>query len=164
MRTIEEILNNKKLHILTNDRLEDQIKITAYFFNPLDQKRWYVIFTRGLGWEHLSISQDRRTPDWDVMCMVKDIFWKDDEVCVQYHPRKEDYVTMHEHCLHIWKPIDAELPTPPTIMVGFVGVTPEETDFISKMYIKSLSKEEILALGKKRGIVANRNIRRGGKP
>ena len=25
----------------------------------------------------------------------------------------------HEHCLHIWKPNEEHLPTPPSILVGF---------------------------------------------
>ena len=50
---------------------------------------------------------------------MKDIFWGEDEVCVEYHPKREDYVNMHPHCLHIWKPIGVEIPTPPSILVGF---------------------------------------------
>ena len=49
---------------------------------------------------------------------MKEIFFKDDEVCFQLHPKKDDYVNMHEHCLHIWKPINVEIPTPPSVMVG----------------------------------------------
>ena len=51
--------------------------------------------------------------------MMKDIIWGEDECCVEYHPRKEDYVNNHEHCLHIWKPTEEYLPTPPSILVGF---------------------------------------------
>lgn len=43
---------------------------------------------------------------------------KEDKVCMQLHPRKEDYVNNHPHCLHIWKPINKKIPTPPSIMVG----------------------------------------------
>ena len=50
---------------------------------------------------------------------MKDIFWRDDEVCMQLHPAKEDYVNNMRFCLHIWKPINQEIPKPPNTMVGF---------------------------------------------
>lgn len=52
------------------------------------------------------------------MCFVKDLFWSDDDCVVQYHPPKSDYINNHEHCLHLWKPIDKQIPTPPSILVG----------------------------------------------
>ena len=76
------------------------------------------VFSFGGGWEHLSVSTPNRTPSWDEMQKMKEIFWKDDEVCMQLHPRKEYYVNNHPHCLHIWKPINKKIPTPPSIMVG----------------------------------------------
>lgn len=78
----------------------------------------HFIFSNGCGWEHLSISTPAKTPSWEQMARMKEIFFRDDEVCMQLHPKKEDYVNLHEHCLHIWKPIDIEIPTPPNIMVG----------------------------------------------
>lgn len=77
------------------------------------------IFSWGCGFEHLSVSTPVKTPTWEQMCFMKDIFWNDDEVCMQLHPKKEDYVDNMPYCLHIWKPINKEIPTPPSIMVGF---------------------------------------------
>ena len=77
------------------------------------------IFSWGCGFEHLSVSTPVRTPTWEQMCFMKDIFWNDDEVCMQLHPKKEDYVDNMPYCLHIWKAIDKDIPTPPSIMVGF---------------------------------------------
>ena len=79
----------------------------------------HFIFSWGCGFEHLSVSTPVRCPTWDEMCKMKDIFWRDDEVCMQLHPKKEDYVNNMQYCLHIWKPIDKEIPTPPNVMVGF---------------------------------------------
>lgn len=78
----------------------------------------HFIFSRGLEWEHLSVSTPVKTPTWEQMCKMKEIFWGDDEVCMELHPKKEDYVNMHPYCLHIWKPIGIEIPTPPSILVG----------------------------------------------
>ena len=41
-----------------------------------------------------------------------------EEICVEYHPKKSEYVNNHPYCLHIWKPIDVELPTPAIELIG----------------------------------------------
>lgn len=82
-------------------------------------KALHFMFSWGCGFEHLSVSTPIQCPTWEQMCKMKDIFWRDDEVCMQLHPKKEDYVNCMDYCLHIWKPIDQEIPMPPSIMVGF---------------------------------------------
>jgi hypothetical protein len=59
-------------------------------------------------WEHVSVSLINRTPTWEEMCFVKNLFWHENEVVVQYHvPMRASF------CLHLWKPVGIELPTPP---------------------------------------------------
>ena len=79
-----------------------------------------VIWSTGGGWEHVSIApyKHSRTPTWDEMCRLKDMFFRDNEVVVQYHPKKSDYVNNVSNCLHLWRPLVATLPVPPSIMVG----------------------------------------------
>lgn len=79
-----------------------------------------VIWSFGGGWEHVSVAPYKRhiTPSWDDMCRIKDMFWREDEVVVQYHPAKSDYVNMVGNCLHLWRPIEKELPVPNSLMVG----------------------------------------------
>jgi hypothetical protein len=74
-------------------------------------------------WEHVSVSHRDRTPTWEEMCWVKDLFWSEDEVVVQYHPAKRDYVNCHPNCLHMWRPAGrkGKLPVPPAILVGPKG-------------------------------------------
>ncbi len=72
-----------------------------------------IIASWGGGWEHVSISGKRRCPTWQEMCLFKDIFWKDTECAIQYHPAKQDYKNFHNYCLHLWRPIDGKLPIPP---------------------------------------------------
>ena len=55
------------------------------------------------GWEHVSVCPVGRCPTWDEMCEVKDIFWGEEEVCIQIHPKKSQYVNIMDHCLHIWR-------------------------------------------------------------
>lgn len=91
--------------------------VIGRYFDKDANKMLDFIFSWGEGWEHLSVSTPRKCPSWDQMCKMKDIFWNDDEVCIEYHPRKSDYVNMHPFCLHIWKPINEEIPTPPRILI-----------------------------------------------
>ncbi len=73
------------------------------------------------GWEHVSVSlMDRANacPSWAEMCIVKALFWDDEEAVIQFHPPKSEYVNAHPGCLHLWKQADAEFPVPPSILVG----------------------------------------------
>lgn len=69
-------------------------------------------------WDHVSVSlKDKtKTPNWQEMCFVKDLFWNNDECVVQFHPPKSDYVNQHQGCLHLWKYSNG-FPTPPKICV-----------------------------------------------
>ena len=75
------------------------------------------------GWEHVSVSLSNRTPTWAEMCFVKDLFWDEQEVVMQLHPARSDYVNNHQHCLHLWRPINEKLPIPPGRFVGILGLT-----------------------------------------
>lgn len=79
-----------------------------------------VIWSFGGGWEHVSIApyKHSHTPTWDEMCRVKDMFFLDNEVVVQFHPAKSEYVNNVSNCLHLWRSTDKEMPTPPSIMIG----------------------------------------------
>jgi hypothetical protein len=83
-----------------------------------DGKYFLVIASDGEGWEHVSVSLPSRTPTWDEMCMIKKLFFEEDEAVVQFHPPKQDYVNNHQHCLHLWRPIGKQIELPPSILVG----------------------------------------------
>ncbi|MCR4532718.1 hypothetical protein NUV62_17465 [Acinetobacter venetianus] len=74
-----------------------------------------------MGWEHVSVSLPARCPTWEEMCFIKSLFWGEDDCVIQYHPPKSDYVNNHQYCLHMWRPIEQSLPTPPSFMVGKAG-------------------------------------------
>jgi hypothetical protein len=71
-------------------------------------------------WEHVSASHRDRTPTWEEMVWLKDQFWNDDEVVVQFHPAKQNYVNWHSYCLHLWRPTrhKDKLSLPPPVLVG----------------------------------------------
>ncbi len=81
-----------------------------------------VIANDGLetGWDHVSVSlfgDSQKCPSWNEMCRVKELFWDDDECIVQFHPAKSDHINLHNGCLHLWKYVHGEFPTPPKICV-----------------------------------------------
>lgn len=87
-----------------------------------DGTDWAKADLKGEPWEHVSVHVEegrrQRTPLWSEMCQVKDLFWDDEDVVIQFHPRKSEYVNNHPHTLHLWRPTQTTLPTPPLETVG----------------------------------------------
>lgn len=75
------------------------------------------------GWEHVSVHtydpifKRQKSPSWDEMCFVKTLFWQDDEVVVEFHVAKKDWISIHDHVLHLWRSTASDFPTPPKICV-----------------------------------------------
>ena len=64
------------------------------------------------GWEHVSVSTPKYIPTWLEMCFIKNLFWGDEDMVIQFHPPKSEYVNNCDTCLHLWRPIDKEIPRP----------------------------------------------------
>ena len=113
-----EKYRNKKAEMLLHGITGDQYN--GIFSNiPLPSgEKASVVISNGGGWEHVSVSLKGRCPRWQEMCYIKDLFFYEEEVVIQYHPKKSDYVNLHPHCLHLWRPTDIEIPTPPKEFVG----------------------------------------------
>lgn len=62
-----------------------------------------------------------RTPTWSEMSFVKDVFWGEEDMVMQLHPPKSEYVNNHPHVLHLWRPTEQIIPIPPAIFVGLKG-------------------------------------------
>lgn len=77
-----------------------------------------IIFSRGGGWEHASVSRAERCPTWDEMAWVKRQFWQDDEAVMELHVPPTDHVNNHKFCLHLWRPYKGmKIPRPPVEFV-----------------------------------------------
>ena len=82
-----------------------------------------IIASDQCGWEHVSVTAIvrkntyPRTPTWSEMCKVKDLFWDEEDVVVQFHPRKSEYVDNHKYCLHLWRKSGVDIETPPVELV-----------------------------------------------
>ena len=90
----------------------------GYFRLPVSDGDLHII-SSGIGdeWEHVSVSHFSRIPSWDLMCIIKDLFWSEEETVIQFHPKKSEYVNVCENCLHLWKHRDGH-ELPPRILVG----------------------------------------------
>ena len=114
----------KDLNYLNEYRVElyKDVKGDAHngaFRIPIDNKIFCVVASNGLGWEHVSVSikDVERCPKWNEMCKIKDLFFEDEEVVMQLHPKKSEYINHHPYTLHLWRPLNSEIPTPLKIMV-----------------------------------------------
>ena len=116
MRKIDVIVSDLKNYLCADIRLGEDGFYAEFEY---DRIKYRVIFSYGMKWEHLSISLpgQNRCPIWDEMCNMKNLFWRDDETVVQYHPAKSEYVNLHSFVLHLWKPIGVEFPLPPKVCV-----------------------------------------------
>lgn len=104
----------KKIYGISGDSGNGVFKI---FING---RSFFVIASNGGGWEHVSISpagKKNRCPTWEEMCAVKDMFFEPEEVVMQLHPAHSEYVNNHPYCLHLWRPLEREIPLPPVKFV-----------------------------------------------
>lgn len=94
------------------------------FLVPYGSDLLQCIVSDGLGWEHVSVccrTKNRAKysiPNWEQMCYIKELFWDDEDVVIQFHPKKSEYVNNHNFVLHLWRSLDKEVPNPPSILVG----------------------------------------------
>ncbi len=79
-----------------------------------------VIASNGMGWEHVSVCilGLERTPTWPEMDYVKNLFWSPEEMVMQLHPARVQWVNNHRFVLHLWRPVGKEIPAPPQMLVG----------------------------------------------
>jgi len=103
---------------------DDSYGSNGVFILPREGKTkglyFYCVACDEMGWEHVSVTmlQEQRCLTWEEMCYIKSVFWDDEEAVMQLHPPKSMWVNYHPYCLHLWRPIGAKIPLPPSIMVG----------------------------------------------
>jgi hypothetical protein len=76
--------------------------------------------TDEIPWEHVSVSialNSTSAPTWEEMCFVKDLFWEPEDCTMQLHPPDSRYINHHPGCLHIWRPVNQQIPIPPLVAV-----------------------------------------------
>lgn len=78
------------------------------------------IASEGRGWEHVSVSiggRAERLPTWPEMDAVRHLFWPPEVWVVQFHPARSEHRSIAE-ALHLWRPLNAVMPTPPSDTVA----------------------------------------------
>lgn len=76
-----------------------------------------VVSTEG-GWDLVSVMTRGSSPTWDEMCLVREIFFRDDETAIQYSVPKPERISTHKFALHWWRPHTLELPRPPRELIA----------------------------------------------
>lgn len=133
MRTIAEIKENPKLEIK-----QTSVDGVAGILHMTGLRKCTFVASWGGGWEHVSVCPENRCPDWDEMCRIKDMFWNDDEVVMQLHPAKNNYVNIMPNCLHLWRPIGQEK----VENVGFaVTISFNTEQKVTPEYLEKMAKE-----------------------
>ena len=73
------------------------------------------------GWDHVSVTVSGgtpRCPTWEEMCFVKDETLGEKVWAMQLHPPKAENISIHNYCLHMWRPHDESIPLPPTYKIN----------------------------------------------
>lgn len=96
---------------------EPEGSIQGSFMIPYGNKTLAVISGRGDGWDHVSVSLRHRTPTWEEMNWIKDLFFEKEETVIQFHPPKSQYINIGKTALHMWRPWHQEIKLPPTYML-----------------------------------------------
>ena len=123
---------------LNNYEYDDKVKIKIFTLSS-DYGRFQVTLPCGekcfvtadndifeKGWEHVMVSLDSRCLTWEEMCIIKDLCFYENEVAMQLHPAKENYINIAPYCLHIWKPKNLDIPLPPKGLVIGLPDIPDE--------------------------------------
>jgi hypothetical protein len=85
------------------------VKGSAAYFYPERCLQVIVSVERQGGdelWLHLSVSRQRRLPDWDDLKLVRDVFLGPETPAVQVLAPASEWVNVHENCLHLWSLVD----------------------------------------------------------
>ena len=102
---------------------------TGYFRIPTGKDEFLHIISsqsfEGIcDWEHVSVHVSKqtnlraeRTPTYYEMDRVKKMFWKDNETVMQLHVPVSNHINVHEHTLHLWRPVKVDIPLPPSRLV-----------------------------------------------
>lgn len=120
----------KNLRLLDDHRISNQQIIAMYgsagdhenglftLESPIDHAELKIIASVGEGWEHVSVSRKKRCPNWPEMEHVKRTFFEESETVMQLHVPPVDHINVHNFCLHLWRPLNQEIPRPPGWMVA----------------------------------------------
>lgn len=100
-----------------NYEIAEEGSIEGSFEIMYGNKRLRVLSGCGDGWDHVSVSLTHRTPTWQEMNWIKDRFFEPDELVIQFHPPKDQYINVGKTALHLWRPWNQKIELPPRWMM-----------------------------------------------
>lgn len=74
----------------------------------------------GRRWRHVSASKPKRVPNYEEMCLVKNIFVGEEVEAYQVGAPKSRHVNIHKTCLHWFAPMDG--PALPDFSMGGLAI------------------------------------------
>lgn len=110
----KEIERYRKQHPLYPDRGAGN---NGFFLIPYQSYELCIIASDEGGWDHVSVSLKNRIPRYYEMCFIKDLFFKEDEIAVEFHVPKDKHINNFENCLHLWRNQKEGHKLPPQIFV-----------------------------------------------
>lgn len=125
MKSFDEIKKNVRL-----SRLDWGID---GFAGEISMPMWRgsVICSHGGGWNHVSICPYKKSvmPTYYDLCLIKEMFWDEEEAVIHVFPPKSQHVNIMTNCLHLWECYYKEMVLPPSCFVGIrEGQTKEELE------------------------------------
>ena len=108
-----------ELNVSTGERRTFGRKLYVVSNCPRDNNSKKSLTVDESQFEHVSVSlaTEEGTPTWEEMDAVKRLFFRDDECVMQLHVPEESHINTHEGCLHLWRPLEEEIPRPPQALV-----------------------------------------------
>jgi hypothetical protein len=92
--------------------------IEGFFVIPYGDQIIAVISGSGENWDHVSASLKNRTPTWQEMNWIKNLFFEPEETVIQIHPPQSQYVNVASNALHLWRCWDQVIKLPPRSMLA----------------------------------------------
>ena len=105
-----------------------------------------VVASAVYGWDHVSVSHNKRCPNWREMSRIKGLFFEPHECAMQLHVPDADHVNNHPFCLHLWRPHEVEIPRPPAAFVGVKGKTIDEIRALTQSERAVIQTEAMLEI------------------
>ncbi len=134
----EDILNSKF----------DYKKEGRFVFKLDESSCLYAFAIDNFGWDHIGAyvvyfdlrKKPYRIPTAEEMEFLKNAFFEQDEVVIEVHPKKEDYVNINEYMLHLWRPNREDLPLPPSVNC-FENIEVIDLDWGKSLLVETLRIE-----------------------
>lgn len=135
MKALEDLPLDLKIDKDAEGVINKLIRPGVYQIPHFWQKRHFLFCKLAIedGWERLAIHlthvQSRKTMmvqkvarslTHEELALVKDLFWRPEEVTVIFQPAGTHYIANLEFVSFIWRPIELPLPIPPIVLAGLM--------------------------------------------